>query len=63
MATYLFVNALTTPSAVVFLYSTDVILALVSILNMIDTGQTGAEAAMAVRIMFAAAMSKVAQWS
>lgn len=61
MATYLFVNALTTTSAVVFLYSTDTILASVSILNMDDAGQTGAAAAMAVMIMFAAAMSKVAQ--
>lgn len=61
MATYLFVNALTTTSAVVFLYSTDTILASVSILNMDDAGQTGAAAAMAVMIMFAAAMSKVVQ--
>ena len=34
IATYLFVNALTTTSAVVFLYSTDTIPASVSILNM-----------------------------
>ncbi len=61
IATYLFVNALTTTSAVVFLYSTDTIPASVSILNMDDAGQTGAAAAMAVMIMIAAAIAKVVQ--
>ncbi|MBS9937363.1 putative 2-aminoethylphosphonate ABC transporter permease subunit [Vibrio alginolyticus] len=61
IATYLFVNALTTTSAVVFLYSTDTILASVSILNMDDAGQTGAAAAMAVMIMMAAAIAKIVQ--
>ncbi|MDR9828963.1 putative 2-aminoethylphosphonate ABC transporter permease subunit [Vibrio sp. FNV 38] len=61
IATYLFVNALTTTSAVVFLYSTDTIPASVSILNMDDAGQTGAAAAMAVMIMFAAAIAKIVQ--
>ena len=59
IATYLFVNALTTTSAVVFLYSTDTIPASVSILNMDDAGQTGAAAAMAVMIMIAAAIAKI----
>ncbi|MGL0959618.1 putative 2-aminoethylphosphonate ABC transporter permease subunit [Vibrio vulnificus] len=61
IASYLFVNALTTTSAVVFLYSTDTIPASVSILNMDDAGQTGAAAAMAVMIMMAAAIAKIVQ--
>ncbi|MBS9895547.1 MULTISPECIES: putative 2-aminoethylphosphonate ABC transporter permease subunit [Vibrio] len=61
IAIYLFVNALTTTSAVVFLYSTDTIPASVSILNMDDAGQTGAAAAMAVMIMMAAAIAKIVQ--
>ncbi|MHA2876968.1 putative 2-aminoethylphosphonate ABC transporter permease subunit [Vibrio campbellii] len=61
IATYLFVNALTTTSAVVFLYSTDTIPASVSILNMDDAGQTGAAAAMAVMIMMAATIAKIVQ--
>ncbi|HHF0559077.1 TPA: putative 2-aminoethylphosphonate ABC transporter permease subunit [Vibrio antiquarius] len=61
IAAYLFVNALTTTSAVVFLYSTDTIPASVSILNMDDAGQTGAAAAMAVMIMIAAAIAKIVQ--
>ncbi|EHI9300065.1 putative 2-aminoethylphosphonate ABC transporter permease subunit [Vibrio vulnificus] len=61
IASYLFVNALTTTSAVVFLYSTDTIPASVSILNMDDAGQTGAAAAMAVMIMLSAAITKIVQ--
>ncbi|WP_390625274.1 putative 2-aminoethylphosphonate ABC transporter permease subunit [Vibrio neonatus] len=59
IAIYLFINALTTTSAVVFLYSTDTIPASVSVLNMDDTGQTGAAAAMAVMIMISAAVAKL----
>ena len=57
--TYLFINALTTTSAVVFLYSTDTMPASVAVLNMDDAGQTGAAAAMAVMIMFSAALIKI----
>lgn len=57
---YLFINALTTTSAVVFLYSTDTIPASVSVLNMDDAGQTGSAAAMAVMIMIAAMLAKLA---
>ncbi|GLS91575.1 ABC transporter permease [Psychromonas marina] len=56
---YLFINALTTTSAVVFLYSTDTIPASVSVLNMDDAGQTGSAAAMAVMIMIAAILAKL----
>ncbi|WP_117232414.1 putative 2-aminoethylphosphonate ABC transporter permease subunit [Vibrio maerlii] len=61
IAAYLFVNALTTTSAVVFLYSTDTIPASVSVLNMDDAGQTGGAAAMAVMIMLSAAVAKIVQ--
>ena len=58
IAAYLFINALTTTSAVVFLYSTETIPASVSVLNMDDAGQTGSAAAMAVMIMVAAMLAK-----
>lgn len=47
---YFFVNAMTTISAVVFLYSPDTRLASVAILNLDEAGDTGAAAAMAVLI-------------
>lgn len=59
IAAYLFINALTTTSAVVFLYSTDTIPASISVLNMDDAGQTGSAAAMAVMIMIAALLAKL----
>ncbi|WP_114805515.1 ABC transporter permease subunit, partial [Vibrio cholerae] len=59
IASYLFINALTTTSAVVFLYSTDTVPASVAVLNMDDAGQTGAAAAMAVMIMLSAALAKL----
>ena len=60
IAIYLFVNAMTTTSAVVFLYSTDTMLASVAVLNMEDAGQNGAAAAMAVMILMTAAVVKIA---
>ena len=60
---YLFVNAMTTTSAVVFLYSTDTMLASVAVLNMEDAGQNGAAAAMAVMILMTAAVVKIAHMS
>ncbi|GIC78267.1 putative 2-aminoethylphosphonate ABC transporter permease subunit [Moritella sp. F3] len=59
IAAYLFINALTTTSAVVFLYATDTIPASVSVLNMDDAGQTGSAAAMAVMILITAATAKI----
>lgn len=47
---YFFINAMTTISAVVFLYSPDTRLASVAILNLDEAGDTGAAAAMAVLI-------------
>ena len=59
IAIYLFVNAMTTTSAVVFLYSSDTILASVSVLNMEDAGQVGPAAAMSVLILLTAAGVKI----
>ncbi|QUJ68891.1 putative 2-aminoethylphosphonate ABC transporter permease subunit [Photobacterium sp. GJ3] len=59
IAAYLFVNAMTTTSAIVFLYATDTMPASVSVLNMDDAGQTGAAAAMAVMILLTAAGIKL----
>ncbi|MFT3720518.1 putative 2-aminoethylphosphonate ABC transporter permease subunit [Pseudorhodoferax sp.] len=50
---YFFINAMTTISAVVFLYSPDTKLASVAILNLDESGETGAAAAMAVLIVLA----------
>ena len=48
---YLFVNAMTTVSAVVFLYSADTKLAAIAILNMDDAGKTANAAAMGMTIV------------
>jgi iron(III) transport system permease protein len=52
IALYLFVNAMTTVSAVVFLYPPDVKLAAVAVLNMDDAGDTAAAAAMGMLIVY-----------
>lgn len=52
---YLFVNAMTTVSAVVFLYSTDTMLASVAVLNMDDAGDIAPAAAMAMMIVYTSA--------
>jgi iron(III) transport system permease protein len=49
---YLFVNAMTTVSGVVFLYGPETELASVSVLNMDDTGDIAAAAAMAMMIFY-----------
>ncbi|MGH6943078.1 MAG: ABC transporter permease subunit, partial [Geminicoccaceae bacterium] len=49
---YLFVNAMTTVSAVVFLYGPGTQLASVAVLNMDDAGNTAAAAAMAMMIFY-----------
>ncbi len=56
---YLFINAMTTTSAIVFLYGADTMPASVSVLNMDDAGQTGPAAAMAVMILLTAALVKL----
>jgi len=52
---YLFLNAMTTVSAVVFLYSTDTTLASVAVLNMDDAGDIAPAAAMAMMIAYTCA--------
>jgi iron(III) transport system permease protein len=52
---YLFLNAMTTVSAVVFLYSTDSTLASVAVLNMDDAGDIAPAAAMAMMIAYTCA--------
>ena len=52
---YLFVNAMTTVSAVVFLYSADTTLASVAVLNMDDAGNIAPAAAMAMMIVYTSA--------
>ena len=50
IARYFFINAMTTISAVVFLYSPDTKLAAIAILNLDEAGETGAAAACALMI-------------
>lgn len=55
IAIYLFVNAMTTVSAVVFLYSPDTKPASVAVLNMDDAGEVAGAAAMAMMIVYTSA--------
>lgn len=50
IARYFFINAMTTISAVVFLYSPDTKVASIAILNLDESGEIGAAAAMAILI-------------
>ncbi|WP_231512152.1 putative 2-aminoethylphosphonate ABC transporter permease subunit [Paucibacter sp. KBW04] len=59
VAGYFFVNALTTVSAVVFLYSPETSLASVAVLAMDDAGDIGPAAAMAVLIFATAAVGRL----
>jgi len=56
---YLFVNAMTTVSAVIFLYSTETNLASVAALNMDDAGDVAPAAAMCVMIVFVSATVRI----
>lgn len=56
IALYLFVNAMTTVSAVVFLYSPRTQLASIAVLNMDDAGDIAPAAAMAVMIFLTSAL-------
>ena len=58
---YYFVNAMTTVSAVVFLYSVNTTLASVAVLNMDDAGTVGPAAAMAMMIVFTSAAVRLVQ--
>ncbi|UDF32756.1 UNVERIFIED_ORG: putative 2-aminoethylphosphonate ABC transporter permease subunit (plasmid) [Roseateles sp. XES5] len=59
IAIYLFVNAMTTVSAVVFLYSTDTKLASVAVLNMDDAGDIAPAAAMGMMIFYTNVAAKL----
>jgi len=61
IAIYLFVNALTTVSAVIFLYSASSKLASISIVHMDEAGATAAAAAMATLIVLTALAVKLVQ--
>ncbi len=52
ISVYLFVNAMTTVSAVIFLYSSDTQLASVAVINMDDAGEIASAAAMAMMIVY-----------
>jgi iron(III) transport system permease protein len=56
---YLFLNAMTTVSAVIFLYSTDTKLASIAVVNMDEAGFTAAAAAMAMTIVASSALLKL----
>ncbi len=52
---YLFVSAMTTVSAAIFLYSPDSLLAAIAVLNLDDAGNVGGAAAMATLILLTSA--------
>jgi len=56
---YLFVNAMTTVSAVVFLYSPDTALASIAVLNMDDAGDIAPAAAMGMMIFYSNAIVRL----
>jgi iron(III) transport system permease protein len=57
IARYFFINAMTTVSAVVFIYAPETKVASIAILNLDEAGETGAAAAMAVLITAASAVA------
>jgi iron(III) transport system permease protein len=56
---YMFVNAMTTVSAVIFLYSTDTKLASIAVINMDEAGFTASAAAMATMIVITSGVVKL----
>ena len=56
---YLFVNAMTTVSAVIFLYSPDTTLASVAVLNMDDAGDIAPAAAMGMMIFYSNVVARL----
>ena len=63
VAVYIFVNAMTTVSAAIFLYSPDTGLASVAVLNMDDAGDTVAAVAMSILILMTSCLVKLLHWS
>ena len=62
IARYFFVNAMTTISAVVFLYSPDTKVASIAILNLDEAGELGAAAACAMLIAAASTVATLLFW-
>ena len=62
IARYFFVNAMTTISAVVFLYSPETKVASIAILNLDEAGEIGAAAACAVMIAAASTIATLLFW-
>ncbi|MCQ1057680.1 putative 2-aminoethylphosphonate ABC transporter permease subunit [Photobacterium sp. DNB23_23_1] len=59
IGSYLFVNAMTTTSGVIFLYTTDNVLASIAVMHLDEMGYTAAAAAMAVMIMLTSAIARL----
>ncbi|WP_284089348.1 putative 2-aminoethylphosphonate ABC transporter permease subunit [Acinetobacter pittii] len=62
VSVYVFVNAMTTVSAAIFLYSPDTSLAAVAVLNMNDAGDTVAAVAMSILILTTSCVVKLIHW-
>ena len=62
IARYLFVNAMTTISALVFIYSPKTIVASIAVVQMSETGEVGAAAAMATLIVATSAVACLGFW-
>lgn len=62
VSVYIFVNAMTTVSAAIFLYSPDTSLAAVAVLNMDDAGDTVAAVAMSILILTTSCVVKLIHW-
>ncbi|EXW93304.1 putative 2-aminoethylphosphonate ABC transporter, permease protein [Acinetobacter baumannii 44327_8] len=62
VSVYIFVNAMTTVSAALFLYSPDTSLAAVAVLNMDDAGDTVAAVAMSILILTTSCVVKLIHW-
>ena len=62
VSVYLFVNAMTTVSAAIFLYSPDTSLAAEAVLNMDDAGDTVAAVAMSILILMTSCLVKLLHW-
>ena len=61
IATYLFVNAMTTVAGVIFIYAPETKVASIAVVAMDDTGDTGAACAMALMIVYTSIAVKLAQ--
>ncbi|EMI4979269.1 putative 2-aminoethylphosphonate ABC transporter permease subunit [Acinetobacter baumannii] len=62
VSVYIFVNAMTTVSAAIFLYSPNTSLAAVAVLNMDDAGDTVAAVAMSILILTTSCVVKLIHW-